>query len=78
MKRIVVLAVILFGSAFAFEAYSGRDLGVRRMVQVTVGAISGGFAGGYGMATGASQSIGGSVGGLSKGVSNNVGAVFGN
>ncbi len=78
MKRVLLLVVVLIGGAYAFELYSGKDIGVQRAFDLTVGAVSGGFAGGYGMATGASQSIGGAVGGVANGVSNNMGAVFGN
>ena len=77
MKRVLVLAIVLIGGAFAYEAYTGNDIGVRRVFDVTRGAVAGGFAGGYGMATDAGRSIGGSVGGLAGGVTNTMGGVFG-
>ena len=77
MKRVLILVIVLVGGAFAYETYTGHDIGVRKAYDVTRGAISGGFAGGYGMATGAGQSIGGAVGGIANGVSNNMGAAFG-
>lgn len=77
MKRVLLLGLFLVAGAFAFESYSGRDLGVRRGFEMTKGAISGGFAGGYGMATDAGRSISGGASGLAGGVSANMGAAFG-
>lgn len=77
MKRVLFLAIVLIGGGFAYEVYTGKDIGVRRVFDVTRGAVAGGFAGGYGMATDAGKSIGGSVGGMAGGVANSMGGAFG-
>ena len=78
MQRVFLLIVVLVAAGFAFEGYTGRDIGFSTAFQLTKGAVSGGFAGGYGMATDAGRSFGGAASGVAKGVSNNMGGVFGN
>lgn len=78
MKRLIASAVIILGAGFAYESYTGHQIGIGTTFKLTTGAIGGGFAGGYGMAVDAGNSIGGSMGGLANGVSNSVGSVFGN
>lgn len=76
MKRVLVLAVIVLGGAYSYEAYTGHEIGVRRSFDIARGAVSGGMAGGFGVATGAAKSVGGSAAGLASGISGNMGSVF--
>ena len=78
MKRLIAIAVIVLGGGYAYENYTGREIGITKTFQLTTGAIAGGFSGGYGMAVDAGSSIGGSANGLANGVSGSMGSVFGN
>ena len=48
MKRVLMLIVVAFAGAWAYEEFSGKNLGIKDTVREI---SSGGFAGGYGYAT---------------------------
>ena len=78
MKQFIAIAVIGLGAGFAYEHYTGHQIGIGSTFKLATGAISGGLAGGYGMAVDTGSSMRGSMGGLTQGVSNSLGSAFGN
>ena len=70
----ILVGVLCFAGAFAYENYTGRSV-VSAVKSFSFGGAGGGFAGGYGMAVDSGRSIGSSVGGLGAGVGAAMGSI---
>ncbi len=69
MVRFIALVLVLVAVGYAYEAQSGRNIGVKAGFKW----MSGCALGGYGMATGATTSVGGAVKGMAGGISSSLG-----
>ena len=75
MKRVLMLIVVAFAGAWAYEEFSGKNLGIKDTVREV---SSGGFAGGYGYATQAGRSVGQGASNIAGGITGSLGGALSN
>lgn len=62
MLRLIALVLFIVVAAFAYEAFSGNEIGVGRFLSSAASGVTAAFAGGYGIAHGVGTGIASALG----------------